>query len=55
MVDWLSDLWKNLKTDDVWVDWPLGKISGMTIKAGAVDNSPLLAYLKNLIAQFSDF
>jgi len=50
MSAWLSDLWKNLKTSDVWVDWPLGKFSGLTIKQGAVDNSPLLAYLKNVIS-----
>lgn len=23
---WLSDLWKNLKTSDVWKDWRFGKV-----------------------------
>ena len=26
MADWLTTLWKDLKTSDVWVDWPLGKV-----------------------------
>ena len=50
MSDYMTGLWKNLKTSDVWVDWPLGKVSGLTIKQGAVDNSPLLAYAINMVS-----
>ena len=50
LAQWMSDLWKNLHTSDIWKDWPLGKISGMTLKGGAVDNSPLLKYLQSLAA-----
>ena len=52
MADWLTDLWKNLKTSDVWQDWTFGKVEGITLKGGAVDNSPLLAYLKDTLAPY---
>ena len=46
MAQWLSDEWKNLKTEDVWVDWPWGgKTKGLTLEPGIVDNSPLLTFL----------
>ena len=35
MAQWLSDEWKNLKTEDVWVDWPWGgKTKGLTLEPG---------------------
>ena len=56
MASWLCDLWSNLKTDDVWQDWSFGgKVRGLTMKQGAVDNSPLLAFLKTVVSQFSAF
>ena len=54
LATYISDLWKNLHTSDVWVDWPLGKVSGITIMGGAVDNSPLLHFLQALAATFSE-
>ena len=46
MAQWLSDEWKNLKTEDVWVDWSWGgKAKGLTLEPGIVDNRPLLAFL----------
>ena len=54
MAQFLSDKWANLKSSDVWVDWPWGgKIKGVTMEGGAVDNSPLLAFLKNITAGFT--
>ena len=32
MAAWISDLWKNLKTSDVWKDWTIGKVAGLTYK-----------------------
>lgn len=56
MATWLCDLWSNLKTEDVWVDWSFGgKVKGLTMKQGVVDNSPLLAFLQNVISKFSTF
>ena len=42
---WMSDMWKNLKTSDVWVEWPLGYLSGAFLMSGLVDNTPLLVFL----------
>ena len=50
MVSWLCDLWSNLKTSDVWQDWKYGKLEGLTTKHGIVDNSPLLALLRNVMS-----
>jgi len=38
----------------VWVDWSWGgKVKGVTMEGGAVDNSPLLTFLKNIVAGFT--
>ena len=55
MVQWMSDLWKNLHTSDVWVDWSLGKASGFLIMGGVVDNSPLLNFLQHVMSPFSSY
>ena len=53
MATYLSDTWNGLKNSDVWVDWPMGKVAGLTVKAGALDNSPGLAYMRNIVKGFS--
>ena len=53
LADWLSDLWLNLHTSDVWQDWRLGKAQGFLNKGGVVDNSPLLAYLRDTLAPYN--
>lgn len=50
-----SDLWKNLKTSDVWQDWYITPVDGLLFKAGMMDNSPLLKFLENLLAPKSEF
>merc|ERR1711953_326631 len=42
---WLSDLWNNLTSPDVWQDWAIGRIAAAELKPGLLDNSPLLSYL----------
>lgn len=54
MAQWMSDMWRNLKTSDVWQEWNLGYASGVFLMGGAVDNSPLLNFLNHTIAQFKD-
>ena len=46
---WASDLWNNLKTSDVWKNWTLSIAEGLTIKAGLLDNSPLLAFMEGVV------
>ena len=48
-------MWKNLHTSDVWQNWRFGKLQGVIQKNGAVDNSPLLAFLKKTLATLDDF
>ena len=55
MVQWLSDLWHNLHTSDVWQDWSTGRADAWFIMGGAVDNSPLLPFLKSVMAPYSDY
>ena len=47
MVKDLSSRWANLKQDNLYVDWPLGKVSGVTHKSGLVNTQPLTDYLDN--------
>ena len=49
---WLSDMWRNLHTSDVWTEWTLSIVSGLLIQPGIVDNSPLYRYLTNIMYEF---
>ena len=53
MAEYLSDTWAGLKNSDIWVDWPIGKVAALGLKAGALDNSPGLAYARNIVKGFS--
>ena len=46
---WMSDLYMKLTSDQVWKDWRFGKVQGVTLKNGMVDNSPLVAYLRGIV------
>jgi len=50
-----SDLWNNLHTSDVWQDWFLTPLDGLLTKPGMVDNSPLLAFLQNMLEPYDTF
>ena len=55
MSQWLSDLWRNLKTSDIYVDWGYGgKARGLTMEGGIYNNAPLLSFLQNIVAGFSE-
>ena len=47
-----SDKWLTLKNKDVWQNWFGSVITGLTVKAGLFDNSPLLNYLQSIIDTF---
>eukprot|EP00347_Sterkiella_histriomuscorum_P008922 403343227 len=38
MTEWLGDLWKGLKTSDVYEPWTLGWVSGLTTQRGLYNN-----------------
>ena len=50
-----TDLWNNLRTEDVWQDWYLTPLDGLLFKAGMVDNSPLLNFLNGMLEPFSEY
>ena len=45
MSEWLSDMWVELKTEDVWKPWYFGISWGLFWESSVVDNSPLLQTL----------
>ena len=54
MAQFLSDQWSNLSTSDVWVDWSFGgKVKGLTMEGGVVDNTPLLHLLQGITSGFT--
>uniref|UniRef100_A0A7S3MQN9 PNPLA domain-containing protein n=1 Tax=Favella ehrenbergii TaxID=182087 RepID=A0A7S3MQN9_9SPIT len=50
-----SDLWNNMTTDQVWKNWALSPVMGLTSKQGFLNNRPLLDFLKNMTDQFDRF
>ena len=55
LATWLSDLWKDLETSDIWKNYHGGAVQGTLLHQGALDNSPLLNYLQGVVAQFDDY
>lgn len=48
-VDYLSQKWQELKEDNVWIPWkPAGIITGLTEESGALDDSPLSAFIESV-------
>eukprot|EP00352_Strombidinopsis_acuminata_P001013 CAMPEP_0176344072 /NCGR_PEP_ID=MMETSP0126-20121128/4422_1 /TAXON_ID=141414 ORGANISM="Strombidinopsis acuminatum, Strain SPMC142" /NCGR_SAMPLE_ID=MMETSP0126 /ASSEMBLY_ACC=CAM_ASM_000229 /LENGTH=125 /DNA_ID=CAMNT_0017690343 /DNA_START=74 /DNA_END=451 /DNA_ORIENTATION=- len=43
--EWISDLWLNLKSSDVYKDWTTGWLAGLTVKSGIYNNAPLLKFM----------
>jgi len=54
MTEWMSNLWMELKTSDVYVQWDLGLISGLLLMGGVVDNSPLQSFMMHVLAQYPE-
>ena len=46
----MSDQWLGLKTSDIYEDWNLGKLSGMFLMGGVVDNTPLEEWILQRLA-----
>ena len=51
-----SEQYRSLGTQDVWKDWAIGgKVEGLTLRSGVVNNAPLSKTLKNLLEPFDSF
>lgn len=53
--EWISDLWMSLKTSDVYEDWTVGYLSGLTVKSGIYNNAPLLEFLTNKFSEYTEW
>ena len=47
MSEHLSDLWQELSTTDVWVEWPLGRAMGLYEHGALLNNAPLFDTLRD--------
>jgi predicted acylesterase/phospholipase RssA len=50
MVNWLSDLWHNLRTRDVYKNWPIPIIE-LRWKTGVFDDSPLFNTINTIFSK----
>jgi len=48
MVDTLTDLWANLHDKDVYKNWPIPIVEGITKKSGVYNDAPLLKFLREI-------
>jgi len=46
MASWLTNLWENITSDDVYKNWPLGILDGLLYQPGIFDTTPLKAFVK---------
>ncbi|CDW71375.1 patatin-like phospholipase family protein [Stylonychia lemnae] len=52
MSEWLEQVWLNLTSSQIYVDWPLGWLDGITKESGIFDNTPLLNLVTKLYTSF---
>lgn len=50
----MSDQWLGLRTSDIYKDWNLGKLSGMFLMGGVVDNTPLEEWILQRLGEFPE-
>ena len=55
MSEFLSDAWANLRSSDIWVNWPGGPVAGLLTKQGIFDTSPAIEFFTNLLSPFGAF
>jgi predicted acylesterase/phospholipase RssA len=48
MLEFMSNAWQSLSTDEVYKGWRLGIVEGILHESGIFDNSPLYDFLQNL-------
>lgn len=52
MVQTASDLWAELTTEQVYVNWPGGMVEGVLKESGVYNDTPLLEYLTGVINSY---
>lgn len=52
MVEWLSEVWQNVTTSDVYNDWePYGVVTGITQKSGAFNDTPGFVWGEEIVEE----
>ena len=52
MTQFLTDCWANLRSEDIWVEWPQGIVLGFIQEQGMLDTSPAVNFLRSLVEPF---
>mgnify|MGYP002633242787 CR=1 FL=1 len=52
MVQTQSDLWANITTPEVYINWPGGMVEGVLKQSGVYNDTPMLDYMKNVLVEF---
>jgi len=52
LTEWMSEMYNNLSTDDIWEKWWFGVLNGAFFHEGAVNNNPLLPFLESQLSPF---
>jgi len=49
MAQELSDLWANLKTENIWESWFGGVANGLIFKSSLLNNTAMLPFLQSVV------
>mmetsp|Transcript_4535 Transcript_4535/g.3037 ORF Transcript_4535/g.3037 Transcript_4535/m.3037 type:complete len:164 (+) Transcript_4535:44-535(+) len=52
--DFLSEQWRTLSDESIYVEWPGGYVSGILLKPGIYDSSPLLDTIKTILSRLPE-
>ena len=52
MSEWLSMMWEDLRTIDIYREWPDGLVWGLLNKSSIFDNTPLYSFLEENFRYF---
>lgn len=55
MAEQLVKIASTLREEDIFQEWPLGLVEGLTLKSGLFDSSPLRVYLNNTFNRYGGF
>ena len=54
MSEWLSEMWDSIDNHDIWKFWPDGIVGALTDEPSFIDDSPMLAFLRNVLQDFPE-
>jgi len=51
MSEFMTDTWANLTTEDIWTEWPEGRIRAFLLENGVLDNSAAVPFITSILAK----